>query len=418
MTKDSALRSVFTFFCMTSFLSAPALGEAAGFSIFTQGAGSMAVGNASVAHEEGLTSVYYNPALQLDFTGTNIETGVTLVFPKKELESSITGQQYESEDHIYTPIHFAAAYRISDQSSVNLNINNSFGLGSEFEDDTIFRYAAVKSEMTTWDINPTFAYKVHEMVSVAAGVRIVTADVSLEQMIPLSDFGLPDGRQDFEATGTGYGWNVGALLSPLEKWSIGLSYRSPVDVDLSGDLHYELPQGGMLLNSLFPETDADSELHLPGQFFTGVAWKPDTKWVIEIAARYEQYSCYDELTVTTEKAVAGQTSRTIQKNWDDVWAYMTGISYQTESGLRISGGYLYEENPVPDETFEPTSSGLDKQTFTIGVARQIGDFTARISFAYDMYEERTIQNSGTAAMMNGTHSQNNQSLALTLGYHF
>jgi long-chain fatty acid transport protein len=402
-----------------AMLVAPAASHSAGFSIFTQGAGPMGVGNASVAHEEGVTSIYYNPALQLEFDSINIEGGVTLLFPQKELNSSVTMQHYESEDVIYLPIHFASSYRISNDSSVAINVNNSFGLGSEFPEDTVFRYIATESSMTTWDINPTFAYRLHETFSLAAGVRFVYVDVSLKQMIPFREFGLSDGRQNFDADGTGYGWNLGAVYSPVEYLSFGASYRSPVDIDLSGDLDYDLPQSGSpLLSTIFPATSARSELSLPGQLFMGIALKPTTKWVVEVAARYEQYSCYDELEVTTAQPVAGQTSRTIPKNWDDVWGYMLGASYQTEAGYRVSAGYLWEENPVPDATFEPTASGLDKQTFTLGLGKQVGIITVRTSYAFDHYKDRDIQNSGKAMLLNGTHSQNNHSLALTLAYRF
>ena len=400
-------------------VAVPVASHGAGFSIFTQGAGPMGVGNASVAHEEGLTSIYYNPALQLEFDSINIAGGVTLVRPKKELESSLTMQHYESEDVVYTPVHFASSWRIADTASVAVNINNSFGLGSEFPEDTVFRYIATESSMTTWDLNPTFAYQLHETFSLAAGFRVVYADVSLKQMIPLQDLGLSDGRQNFDADGTGYGWNIGAVYTPVEYLSFGASYRSPVDIDLSGDLNYDLPQtGSPLLSMIFPATSAKSEISLPGQLFIGVAWRPASQWVVEVAARYEQYSCYDELEVTTAQPVAGQTSRTIPKNWDDVWGYMMGASYQTEAGYRISAGYLWEENPVPDATFEPTASGLDKQTFTLGLGKVFGAMTARVSYAYDLYEDRDIENSGNAMLLNGTHSQTNHMLALTLAYHF
>lgn len=397
----------------------PAVCTASGFSIYTQGAGPMSVGNASVAHAEGLSSIYFNPALQLDFEGTNGETGTTLVIPKKKVDSSITMEQYESEDAVYTPVHFAVSSQINDRASIALNVNNSFGLGSDFGEDTVFCYIATESEMTTWDLNPTFGYKMHKMLAVAAGVRIVYTDVSLKRMIPLSSYGLSDGRQDFSVDGTGYGYNLGVVFSPVENWHLGLSYRSPVDVELSGEVEFDLPGvGGSQLTQVFPKTDAETELSLPGQLFLGLAWQPGEKWVVELGARLEQYSSYDELEVTTDYPVAGQTSQVLPKNWDDVWGYLAGVSYQTDIGLRFSAGYIYEENPVPDETFEPTVSGLDKQTFTVGVAQEVGDLTARVSYAYDLYEDREIQNSGTAALVNGNYSQTNHMLSISLGYHF
>jgi long-chain fatty acid transport protein len=377
----------------------------------------MGVANASVAHHEGISSIYYNPAHQLAFEGINIAGGVTLIRPEKELESTLSLETYESKSKVYTPIHLATTYRISESTSLAFTVNNSFGLGSEFPNDTIFRYITTESKLTTWDINPSVAYQIADNLAIGAGFRAMYTDVSLKQMIPLQNLGLSDGEQTFTATGTGYGWNVGAIYSPTDSLAFGASYRSPVQVDLAGDVSFDLPQNSNpLLTTIFPTTSADSELNLPGQLFLGIAYKPIPRGVIEAATRFEQYSAYEKLEVTTQVPVAGRTSRTIVKDWHDVWGYMLGASYQTEEGYRLSAGYLYEENPVPDETFEPAVSGLDKHTFTLGAAKCFGRFTGRISYAHDFYKDRDIANSGAPSVLNGTHSQTNRMVALTLSW--
>jgi long-chain fatty acid transport protein len=392
--------------------------KGAGLSNFTQGAGPMGVANATIAHPEGLSSIYYNPAHQLAFVGLNLSGGLTLVKPEKELSSSVTGQIYESNSKIYSPVHFAVSNRLSDSFSLAMTVNNSFGLGSEFPDDTVFRYITTKSRLTTWDMNPSVAYTPFKTLAIAFGLRAVYADVSLNQKIPLQSFGLADGEQAFAATGVGFGWNIGTTFSPTETFSFGLSYRSPVDVDLTGDVEFILPQSNdPVLATIFPLTSANSDLNLPGQLFLGVAYKPSSKWVVEVATRLEQYSSFERLEVTTELPVAGETSRTIAKNWHDVWSYQVGMSYQTDAGYRFSGGYLYEENPVPDQTFEPGVSGLDKHTLTLGLAKKIGDCTGRISYARDFYKDRDIANSGASSVLNGTYSQENQMVAVTLCWH-
>lgn len=399
-----------------TYLLAGSTSYGAGFSNFTQGAGPVGVGNATIAHDEGISSIYYNPAHQLQFEGLNIEGGFALLRPVKTLESSVTNETYESNSKIYSPVHLAATYRTTEAISFGFTVNNSFGLGSEFDEDTIFRYITTESELVTWDINPSVAFKITDQLAIATGVRVVYTEATLQQMVPLQSFGLSDGTQKFEADGTGYGWNIGATYSPKESWSIGASYRSPVDVELDGDVSFTLPANSTLLASLFSSTTADSELNLPGQFFLGVAYKPSVKWVFEVATRLEQYSCYEELKVTSDAPIVGQTAITIEKDWNDVWGYMVGGSYQTNAGYRFSGGYLFEENPVPDTTFEPGVSGLDKHTLTVGMAKQIGDFTGRISYAHDFYKDREISNSGTSSLLNGTHSQTNQMLIVSLAW--
>ena len=417
MPENKLVTCTAPFACLL-FLLSPHTGSSAGFSNFTQGAGPVGAANATVAHQEGISSIYYNPALQMDFEGLNVAGGLTFIWPKKELDSAVTNQTYESNSKTYTPIHLATTYRLSDLVSLAFTVNNSFGLGSSFPDDTVFRYATTDSELTTWDMNPSIGFQLHKDLAIAVGLRAVKTDVSLEQMIPLQSFGLADGSQKFEADETGYGWNVGATYSVTEKWSLGASYRSSVEVDLSGDLTFDLPQNSpSMVSAFFPATSAQSTFELPAQAFLGVAYKPSPQWVIEVATRFEQYSSYDKLVVTTDTPIAGRSSTTIPKDWNDVWGYMLGVSYQMECGYRVSGGYLYEENPVPDATFEPGVSGLDKHTLTLGLAKRFGDVTVQMAFAHDIYKEREINNSGSYSFLNGTYSQKNEMLAFTLAYH-
>ncbi|TKB23024.1 hypothetical protein FCL47_24125, partial [Desulfopila sp. IMCC35006] len=205
----------------------------------------------------------------------NFAGGVTLIWPQKKLESTVTNEAYESSSKTYTPLHLTSAYRLSEDVSFALTVNNSFGLGSDFPDDTIFKYTTTESKLTTWDINPSVAYKLFDKMVIAVGFRAIYADVSLKQMIPLQTFGLPDGGQTFKATGTGYGWNVGATYSPIDVLAFGASYRSPVDIDLNGDVSFDLTQNNTpLLTTIFPTTAAVSGINLPGQLFLGIAYKP------------------------------------------------------------------------------------------------------------------------------------------------
>jgi long-chain fatty acid transport protein len=175
--------------------------------------------------------------------------------------------------------------------TVGVGVFTPFGLETDYQPDWVGRYAALRTKLTTIDIQPTIAYR-WDRFSIGAGLDIQYASARLTQAIdfglaaqaPLGQFvaalpavlaaqGVPaaqipgviaatraaytnagfvpggrDGVTEITGDDWDYGFTVGAMLEYRKKGEgedeflqdgrIGVSYRSKIDHTLEGDAEF------------------------------------------------------------------------------------------------------------------------------------------------------------------------------------
>lgn len=395
-----------------------------GFGIFTQGATELGQANASVAHTNGPSAVYFNPALMSKLTGTQVEFGTTLIAPDREFSSAATGLGAEVDNTIYFPSNLYLTHKLNDQAAVGLAIYNPFGLGTEWSETWEGRYLATKSTITTFNINPAISYKVTPQVTLAAGLDLLLLDAELERKIPVGA-GPLDPNQKFSGDGDGLGYNLGLLVDIAPELTFGAAYRSKVDIDIDADVQFTIDPFLVGLNPalpfILPNTGAKTTITLPQQLTAGLAFKPSDRLTVETGVRWEGWSDYKELAITTDLPIAGSNTIVEQKNWRDTWAANLGARYQLNPKVALLGGYLWGEDAIPAETFEPGVPDSTSHLFCLGSEMQWQRFQFAASYAYQQLEKRDKNNNvganlgGTA---NGSYESSIHLLGLSLGYKF
>lgn len=396
-----------------------------GFGIFTQGATELGQANASVAHTNGPSAVYFNPALMSRLSGTQVEFGTTLVAPDREFSNSATGQGAQVDSTIYFPSSLYLSHALNDQMAVGLAIFNPFGLGTEWSEIWEGRYLATKSTITTFNINPVFAYKVTPQVTLAAGLDVLLLDAELENKVDLTTatggaFGpLPDANQKFAADGEGLGYNLGLLVDITPELSFGAAYRSEIDVTAKGEVQFTVPSA--IPEPLFsgigaslPNSSAQSKLTLPQQLVAGLAWEQSQKLTLEAGVRWEDWTSFDALTV---RFPDGSTNA-IPKDWRATWAANLGARYQLNPTVALLGGYLWGEDAVPAATFEPGVPDSTSHLFCLGTDLNFAPFKLAASYAYQQLEKRDKNNAVGGGLANGSYESSIHLLGVSLGYKF
>lgn len=358
--------------------------HASGFGIFTQGADALGQANATVAHADGPSAVFFNPALLPELAGTQLEIGTTAVVPKRKFKSSLNGAREENEDTVYFPSTLYLTHNINDKFSAGLGIFNPFGLGTVWDSDWEGNALATKSRITTFNINPTVAYRVTSRVSIGAGVDILLLDAKLKNKVP----GLTAIDQKFTGDGEGVGFNTGLYIDLTERLSFGTAYRSEIKIDIDGKAEFDIPDSLVGFSPLFPDTDGQTSITLPQQVTAGLAYRFSPAWTIEAGLRWEDWESFDELTIELQKAVAFETSVTYPRNWHSTWAYNIGTKYRFNNRLALMAGYLYGKNPIPDSTFEPAIPDSDTHLFTVGTEISFDQFKLAIAYGLQLQEDR------------------------------
>jgi long-chain fatty acid transport protein len=394
------------------FLLSATTASGSGFGIFTQGASALGQANAVVAGTEDPSTVFFNPALINKLPGTRFEIGTTLVYPDREFVSAATGERFTGESDIFFPSTFYLTHSFNEKLGFGFGFFNPFGLGTDWGETWEGRYLATKSEIKTYAFNPTMSYRVLPRVSLAAGVTYLYLDATLEKKLNLSGLGLPDGHQTFSGDGDGYGYNFGLQADITNDISFGVSYRSKIDVDVDGDVTFGLPSPA--LASFFPNMRGRTELTLPQQLTAGLSYKPVERVRIEAGIRWEDWRSFEELRITVD----GQTVEQQAKNWKDTYAFNVGVRYKWSDTVALLAGYLYSENAVPDETFEPSVPDADTHLFTVGTDLTFGAFKLAASYGYQMMESRQKANMVGGGLANGSYESDLHLFGVSIGYRF
>lgn len=380
----------------------PASALASGFGVFTQGASGLGQANAVVAHSTGPSSAYFNPALLTQVSGTQLEVGITGIYGKREVKLDSTGETRDGKENWEFPGTFYLSHQVNDRLTTALAVFFPFGLSSEWDqDDFEGRYVGTYGEITTTNINPVVAVKVNEHISMAAGLSAVYFDAELKSMInqtaagylvnpPLGLGLLPDIEQKFTGDDWGVGYNAGLAAKLTDALTFGAAYRSEVRLEVEGQAR--LRGVDPLLAPLFPNSDGKTDVTLPQQVTSGLAYRFSDALVVEAGVRWEDWESTDELKIELATPIFGRSTQIGERDWHATWTYNVGGQYRVNETLALNLGYLYGKNAVPDRTVEVLIPDADAHLFTVGVEWANGPWTIAGALGYEHHESRRKHN--------------------------
>lgn len=386
---------------------------ATGYAIFTQGASALGQGNAVTAHSESPSAIFYNPALINKLEGSQMEVGSTIIFSSRQFESALPGGSSTSSDSVFFPSTVYVTHKFNDRASAGLGIFTPFGLGTEWSDDWEGRFLSTKAKLQSFDINPVVSYRVTPALSVAAGLDIVIVDATLERKIPPAVFGTPfDVTQTFKGNGTGVGFNVAIAYDLNSKLSLGASYRSQVALDIKGDSSTSL--GVTPLDS-----SGKASIRLPQQLTAGVSYQVTAPLIVEAGVRWEGWSSFQKLQLTLDNNFPTPAT---ERNWHDSFGLNLGGKYRWNDTVALLAGYVYGNSAVPDSTFDPSIPDAQTHVFCLGTELNYQRFKFALTYAYQLYVDRTKNNSVDSQLLphyaDGKYQSDAHLLAMGVGYKF
>ncbi|MCA9452891.1 MAG: outer membrane protein transport protein, partial [Nitrospira sp.] len=229
------------------FLATQGIAYGEGWRLPYQGAAAAGQGEAFIAQADDASALYYNPAGLTQLRGVQVQFGANFITGKFEYTSP-TGQQVDGNLRqpvaMPPPSQFYLTANLKDLGftalgplTVGIGLNSPFGLGSKWPDDAPFSNVVTEATVPLLDIKPTLAYKIHEMVSLGAGMDIYT----FAKFIGEGQAELKTQSTEINGTDTAVGFNVSALLTPWRNSAgeplvnFGLVYRHQATLHLKGD---------------------------------------------------------------------------------------------------------------------------------------------------------------------------------------
>jgi long-chain fatty acid transport protein len=365
---------------VAALLLLPGISLASGFALIEQSVSSMgtAYANGSSGMDDAST-IFFNPASMSRLEGKNASGGLHVIHSRTDVDAKgfynpsnptiafvglsgvSTGNNGKDDIGLTAAVpHGGYSHQLNDRMWAGLTINGPFGLKTKYDNDWVGRYHAIKSDLKTVNINPSFAYEINDKASVGAGVSALYADGELTNAVDgglaTLQAGVPPGSPPFfwvpgsdaldseaKLTGDdwGYGWNVGVMLEPTPGTRIGMHYRSKVDLTLEGDVRLN----GPVVNF---NNKAELEVTLPASASLSGLHALNPKWTVMADVTWTNWDKLDELRVKIKPS--GNNVSPVKRSvtplkWDNAIRVALGASYRHNDTWLFRSGVAYDETP-------------------------------------------------------------------------
>lgn len=405
-----------------SMISTTAWG--AGFEIPEVGARAQGVAMAFTSVADDASAAWFNPAGMSFLSGTLSTVGFTMIkvpateFSGKNAGSPFADVEEMAKDDLFNLAHL---YLVSDLGTekirLGLSINSPFGLAKRWPNGSGFVSDIVDIGIAPVYINPSIAYRLTPCISVAGGFTMVRSTVMLKKApynyaVDLDgNFDFADGDRlfllDMEGHGTGAGFNFGFMVRPLDgRLSLGALFRSKVDIEYEGDvsigdistgyLPVDRDEDGipdLVSQELFGEPGLRNtedigvtNLAFPAQLRFGLSYRVTDPLLLTFDWHLTSWSSYEELDLNFKTYDA--LDKIQEKNWENSGAFRFGAMYKVKPGIELSGGFVADATPIPDETLGAELPDSDRTGLTLGLHLGEGPTGLSIGFMHLMPKDR------------------------------
>ena len=396
-------------------LSAPAA-FSLGFRIADQDAEATARGNAFAATADNPSAVWYNPAGITQLEGTRALLGSYAITLRERVDPAAPGAEaFSNTNHElqFAPHFFVTTKAKDSRFAFGLGVYAPYGLGMEYPDDTPFRTTARKAKVMYVAINPVIAWKICDQLSVAAGPSVNYGNAELQ-------YGVLAPGDTFKFRGDGISWNfgMGVLWNPHRMHHFGLTYHTATSIDFSGHttLHtdpftVQTPFGPFPVAGIDRREEASTTFRIPQNIVFAYSFRPTPDWNFEVNADWTDW--HQLKTFTLHQSTSGDIA--IPFNWQSSWFWEFGITKKFAHGWQASVGYIWSENSVSNDSFNPIVPDSNRHVLSAGFGQKLEHFNWNVAYQWAYGPTRTIAQGSTA---DGTYRAQGNAVSLTLGYDF
>ena len=366
--------------------------HAAGFMLTEQSAGSLGRAYAGAGVDgTDLSGVYYNPATMVLHKGTAVQMGLVGVGLNLDYVDE-TGATANGRNKAEVIPHGYFTHQINDTVWFGLGVTVPFGMGTEYDEHWLRNEHGISANIMTLDINPNFAFKLHEKFSIGFGASIqyTQADLTMRIKQQVAQNTFAEATSEIDADSIAWGWNVGMMWSPLENFRVGVSYRSQIRHDAEGDMTIDHPNqtGSIVLGQLgmLGEFDGFATVTAPAWAMASVAWDVNDLVSLYGTFRWTDWSSFDKLEITSDGTdVRGNPiGSTVTNKWRDTYLGSLGMDLRLTDWWTLRGGIAYESSPIANPQYRTAIiPDADRWWFAIGSSFKWSDnFQTDISFAH------------------------------------
>lgn len=295
------------------------------------------------------------------------------------------------------------ALPLGDKLAFGFTMTSPFSFTSNYRADSWARYAADKSRLRTFDLQPVLAFHTGGL-SIGAGpnVEYVRATLSNYLPDPLPNLsGIPvfgpglsaalntnDGHQYLKGSGWDVGFSAGFQYHN-DKVDLGVSYKSKIDHKLKGHLIIDGLTGLLATQGVNQRVD-------------GVHAKFTTPWQVIFGGRYHVtpqvtlngqvtrfgWSKFDQITLTN---LGTNPNQQVPENYHDSWTYAGGVDFKVTPAWTLRAGVQRDMSPIGTGERDPRVPDGNRWNFSAGTSYAMNShFTIDAGASYDKIKSNPI----------------------------
>lgn len=412
--------------CAISFTA-----SAEGYQVNTFSAKQEGMGHAGVAMKLGAESQIFNPAAVV-FMDKTMEISGSVSAISATAKAWINGNEYESNNKVSTPLNISAAFRIYDNLYAGLTFYTPYGSSINWGKNWPAAVLNQSVDLKVFSVQPTFSWRLLPNLSIGAGLMIAWGNVNLnkglvsaysfDQVLALQaaaaklqaianpsagiqvpnypPFGevSPASANLVGSSKLAMGVNVGAMWDINEKFTVGASFRSKLNMHVeAGDVTVEY--ANELAAAVLKEqinnlnyTNFEASMPCPYVLTAGVAYKPIPRLTIAFDAQLNGWGTYKQLDITF--AEQPQFDQHLTKDYHNAMTYHLGAQFEMTERLDLRAGLMVDTNPCNTDYYNPETPGTTKWEPSVGLSfRPIKGLSIDLAFMY-VYGQRVNNATG------------------------
>jgi len=360
-----------------------------GFNLNSNGTKALTMGGAFIGLADDYSAVFWNPAGLTQMKQTTLAFFGTDIIPSASYQFAIPGAfsiDTKAKSKHYLSGSAGFFMPLSEKVVVGIYGYIPTGLGVEWEGADLAPLtggAALewRSYVGIITVSPVIAVKLSDIFSLGASINLSYG---------FAEFSRPGlGQYSEESHDTAFGATIGILVKPSEKFSFGMTYRTPLKVKLAGDA----TMSGAPALGLPATDDMLRDITFPMWFGAGIAIKPTDKLTITADAQYTNWKKMDVIPMEFSNPgwkLFFEDSSALALDWKDRIQFRFGLEYKTSEKFAIRAGYYYDPNPSPKNTRTILLPEMTFNFFTFGFGYHTEKVTIDLGVEYGMGKELEI----------------------------
>jgi len=351
---------------------------ASGFALYQPSVISHAMGGTLVGKAMDASANFNNPATLTDLTNIWVTIGVITEHPRGSVRGHTNylpwGDDQKMDSDLFWLPHLQLAVPLPADFVFGLGLGADYGLGTKFSDTWRMNWSTTETTVKGLVVNPNLAYKITDAWSVGAGLRWLFFDFEQYSRPQIAqsryDLGTAGNRLKGDNAWKSIGWQIGTKYDITKTFSVGVVYKSAIDVTVKGKtctdvLEYNDRTVNLVASALASQMhiptemakqslyktvenniaarngDAEADLTLPQSLAAGCNWDVFPTWHLGAAVSWTQWSEFD--TLNFKLAPWGSDGdKNVRLNWRDTWRGSLGSCWDFAEDWKWMISYVYD----------------------------------------------------------------------------